>query len=131
MGCNYNMQKFSRKREAILQKVRSTTTHPSADWVYSELKPEIHDLSLGTVYRNLSLLKKDGVIVSVGAICGEERFDGNVSEHSHFICESCGTILDVEAAIAPSLADEVAHKLGGEVSRVNLLFLGKCKNCKE
>ena len=124
-------RKFSRKREAILQKVKSTTLHPSAEWVYSELKPKIPDLSLGTVYRNLSTLKKDGAITSVGAICGEERFDGNVGEHSHFVCEVCAAVLDVDAAVDRSLADEVAVKLDAEVTRVNQLFFGKCKNCRE
>ena len=124
------VRKFSRKREAILQKVRSTTAHPSAEWVYSELKPEIPDLSLGTVYRNLSTLKKDGVITSVGAIRGEERFDGNICEHAHFVCEACGAVLDVDVELDRSSADEVAEKLGAEVTRVNQLFFGKCRNCK-
>ena len=126
-----SMKKFSRKREAILQKVQSTTLHPSAEWVYSELKPKIPDLSLGTVYRNLSGLKKDGVITSVGAIRGEERFDGNTSEHSHFICEFCGAVRDVDVVVDRVLAAEVAARFGGEVTRVNQLFFGKCENCKK
>ena len=63
-------QNYSRKREAILQAVRSTTLHPSAEWVYRELKPVFPDLSLGTVYRNLAQFKVDGVIVSVGTVNG-------------------------------------------------------------
>ena len=54
--------KRSRKRDAILACVRSTTAHPTADWVYARLKPEIPDLSLGTVYRNLAMFKREGLI---------------------------------------------------------------------
>ena len=48
------IQKKSRKRDAILACVCSTDTHPTAEWVYTQLKPDIPDLSLGTVYRNLA-----------------------------------------------------------------------------
>lgn len=62
------VRKHSKKRDAILECVRSTKEHPTADWVYSQLKPSIPDLSLGTVYRNLASFKREGVISSVGAI---------------------------------------------------------------
>ena len=52
--------KHFRKRDAILTCLRQTKEHPSADWLYARLKPEIADLSLGTVYRNLSLFKEKG-----------------------------------------------------------------------
>ena len=58
--------KFSRKREAVLACLRSTTSHPSADWVYQQLKLEYPDMSLGTVYRNLAQCKQRGEIISVG-----------------------------------------------------------------
>ena len=59
-------RKHSKKRDAIYECVRSTKTHPSAEWVYSRLKPEIPDLSLGTVYRNLNLFQQEGRLISVG-----------------------------------------------------------------
>ena len=58
------VRKHSRKRDAILSCVRGTTCHPTAEWVYTQLKPEIPDLSLGTVYRNLAMFKQDGEIAA-------------------------------------------------------------------
>ena len=52
-------KKHSKKRDAILECVRSTTAHPSAEWIYAQLKPQIPDLSLGTVYRNLAAFKQE------------------------------------------------------------------------
>ncbi|NLG92671.1 MAG: transcriptional repressor, partial [Clostridiales bacterium] len=63
-------QNYSRKREAILKAIRSTTTHPTAEWVYQKVKPEYPDLSLGTVYRNIAQFKKDGPIICVGIVNG-------------------------------------------------------------
>ena len=47
-------RKYSRKHEAVLQCLRSTTTHPSADWVFQQLRNDFPEMSLGTVYRNLA-----------------------------------------------------------------------------
>ena len=87
------IRKRSRKRDAILACVRATTCHPSAEWVYQRLKPTIPDLSLGTVYRNLSMFKDEGLVISVGTVGGLERFDGNTKPHTHFVCTRCSAVL--------------------------------------
>ena len=69
------VRKHSRKRDAILECLRCTTSHPTAEWVYTQLKPTIPDLSLATVYRNLAMFKAEGTIDSVGVYNGLERFD--------------------------------------------------------
>lgn len=51
-------RKRSKKRDAILSCLCSTDTHPSAEWIYHRLKPQIPDLSLATVYRNLALFQR-------------------------------------------------------------------------
>lgn len=118
----------SRKRDAILACLRSTPTHPSADWIYARLKPEIPDLSLGTVYRNLSLFRREGLIVSVGVVGGLERFDADVSPHMHFICSCCGAVLDAGAAELPSGLVSLAARCG-EVESCRVTFSGVCFHC--
>ena len=123
-------RKHSRKREAVLEKIRGTTSHPSAVWVYEELRKEIPDLSLGTVYRNISVFKEEGLIVSVGVVNGQERFDGNITEHTHFVCLTCGDVLDVDAALDEALNEKVKTENGVEISARQLTFYGRCNNCK-
>ncbi|MGM9600126.1 MAG: transcriptional repressor [Faecousia sp.] len=119
-----------RKREAILACLRSTTTHPGAEWVYAQLKPQIPDLSLGTVYRNLALFKEQGLIQSVGHVGGVERFDGFTHPHVHFICENCASVIDLmELEIPESLSREAGKASGGRVNACNLTFYGTCENC--
>ena len=55
--------RYSKKREAILEAMRSTLEHPSAEWIYAKLKPEFPDLSLGTVYRNLAFFRAVGLLI--------------------------------------------------------------------
>ena len=122
--------KHFRKRDAILTCLRQTNEHPSAEWLYIRLKPEIADLSLGTVYRNLSLFKEKGLAVSLGTVKGVERFDGNTEPHVHYICQSCGSVLDLEAVSVPKeLEETVAKSTGGRVCGCQLTFTGVCQNC--
>jgi Fur family peroxide stress response transcriptional regulator len=126
--------KFSRKREAIINIVRSTDTHPSAEWVYNSLKGEYPDISLGTVYRNLAAFKKNGVLASVGVVNGEERFDRDTSDHVHFICDGCARVIDVEvqrSAAEEDAARALSERYGARVLRRSLSFYGICENCSE
>ena len=75
-----------RKRNAILNYLRSVTNHPSAETVFTELKQEIPDLSMGTVYRNLNLFKQQGLAISVATVKGVERFDGNTDQIGRASC---------------------------------------------
>ncbi|MDR2632460.1 MAG: transcriptional repressor [Treponema sp.] len=88
-------RKHSKKREAILKTIRSTQSHPSARWVYEQLRPCIPGLSLGTVYRNINLFLEEGSVASLGVVGGEERFDGFVTPHPHLICTCCGAVFDL------------------------------------
>lgn len=60
------IRKNSKKRQVILEALAATTAHPTAQELYQQLKPDYPDLSLGTVYRNLSLFSKQGDVMSVG-----------------------------------------------------------------
>ncbi len=122
--------KHFRKRDAILRCVRQTDTHPSADWVHAQLRLEYPDISLGTVYRNLSLFKQQGLIASLGTVSGVERFDGNTQPHVHFICSHCDSVLDLpEVAVPQALCAEAEENSGGHISACQLTFTGLCRQC--
>ena len=119
-----------RKRNAILAGLRQTKSHPSAEALYAMLKPEIPDLSIGTVYRNLNLFKEQGLIISVGTVNGVERFDGNASPHVHFVCTDCGSVLDLEEMVLPPSLTQAAERCcGGQIDACQLTFSGLCRNC--
>ena len=107
--------RYSPKRDAILQCLRSTTCHPSAEWVYSQLKPTIPDLSLATVYRNLARFRAEGAVQVIGCVDGEDRYDGDTAPHGHFICRTCGSVIDLPAV--------------GEADSCGVVFYGRCNGC--
>ena len=122
--------KHFKKREAILNCLRSTNTHPTAEWVYTQLKAEYPDISLGTVYRNLAMFKAQGLITSVGSVNGVERFDANTEPHVHFICNTCHRVDDLpEMEIPPALSRAADRCSGGHAEICHLSFTGTCREC--
>ena len=121
-----------RKRGAILECIRCTKTHPSADMVYAMLQKDHPDISLATVYRNLALFRKQGLIQCVATVNGTERFDANTAPHVHFICTGCDAVLDLpELQVPQSLCGEAAAGVGGQVSACQLSFTGLCGECSK
>ena len=119
-----------RKRAAILDCLRRTNAHPSAEDLHAMLQHEHPDISMATVYRNLALFKKQGIIQSIGTVGGTERFDGNPQPHVHFICTQCDAVLDLPELTPPQeLCSAAAQGVGGQVSACNLSFTGTCGEC--
>ena len=124
------MQRFSKKRQAILDCVLSTRSHPTAEWVYEHLKDAYPDMSLATVYRNLGQLRDAGIISSIGIVNGEERYDGVTDGHPHAVCSVCGQIIDIPRIDIPPIAvEEIRKQTGFTVSNTMLRFSGICSAC--
>ena len=124
-------KKHFKKRDAILECMRSTTAHPSADMVHEMLQAEHPDISLATVYRNLALFKKQGKIISVGTVSGTERFDANTEPHVHFVCTDCDAVLDLHQMKIPLLNEEAERQSGCRVASCQVTFTGRCSSCRE
>ena len=86
--------KFSRQRESIRECLKNRTDHPTADAVYVTISKDYPKISLGTVYRNLNLLADMGEIQRFSSGDGSEHFDYNTDPHYHFVCRTCGAIID-------------------------------------
>ncbi len=123
--------KHFRKRDAILSYLRHTDQHPSAETVYAAMKPQIPDLSLGTVYRNLAYFRAEGLVNSLGSVGGVERYDGHIEPHVHFVCTVCGCIRDLHHVRVPQeLTAAAGAEAGAQVDTCCLTFQGKCSNCQ-
>ena len=125
------MKNFSRQREEIIRVIRSTDTHPTAAWVYSKVKEAIPNISLGTVYRNLTVLLEEGQIITVGKVDGQERYDARTTPHAHFVCRGCRRVLDVFLPdVVSGLYGEVESRLGCHTEGYTLTLHGLCAGCR-
>ncbi len=122
--------KYSRQRETILNNLCSRIDHPTADELYLDLKGELPNLSLGTLYRNLALLSENGTILKFH--CGtSDRFDGNNSLHYHLICESCNRLYDIDHSPLSDLNSIFNKDYKGEIKSHLLVFYGLCEKCNQ
>ncbi len=121
--------KYSRQRESILRYLRSSKCHPTAETVYQAIQTDNPNISLGTVYRNLTLLTDLGEINKITAFDGPDRFDGNIVPHYHFICRKCGAVLDLEMESLSHINLLAAHKFSGTIEGHMAHFYGICPEC--
>ena len=124
------MPRKSNQKEAIFSVLKGTTSHPTAEWVHKRVRREMPNISLGTVYRNLKLLKQEGTIAELDLAGTQIRFDGNTQNHYHFRCEQCGCIFDVDEPVNKESDARIARKTGCKVSHHRLEFRGLCKDCQ-
>lgn len=123
--------RYSQHREDVLKLLQSVTSHPTAEWIYTQLKETDSSISLATVYRNLNQLYELGCVIRIDAGDGTVHYDATVLDHCHFICDKCKEVSDITVPSAPSLKDEAESINNVKVTKSNLVFFGLCSNCKK
>ena len=120
------VQRYSEQRNQIYQAVCASKVHPTAQMIYDELRPRMPKLSLGTVYRNLQQMAKNGQVMEIdGPVT---RFDAVVQPHPHLRCQCCGRVADVALPYDTEL-DRAVDMEGWNVVGHQLMFTGICPAC--
>lgn len=121
--------KYSKQRECILNSLQSRFDHPTADMIYESVRTELPNISLGTVYRNLSLLVENGQILRLTTGIGPDHFDGCVKPHNHFTCSRCGKVMDMDYVPGENIIEKASDSFDGVIEDCQLQFFGKCRDC--
>lgn len=123
--------KYSRQRQEIKNFLMSRKDHPTADVVYMNVRQQYPNISLGTVYRNLTLLADMGEITRLHLGDGVDHFDADTSPHYHFVCSKCGQVMDLHMNNIDSIVDIAGMNFNGEIQGHITYFYGICGNCNE
>lgn len=121
----------TKQKKVILELLKGTDTHPTADWIYEEARKVLPDISLGTVYRNLRVLTENNVIQELNYGSSYSRYDGNPKEHYHFVCNECQRVFDVPLDVHYELERKVEEATGWKVEMHRLEFYGVCADCQQ
>ena len=123
--------KYSRQREAIIDFMMTRKDHPSADVVYENVRKEFPNISLGTVYRNLTLLSEMGELLRLRVGDCVDHFDATVTPHYHFICTHCKKVIDLDLDIIQSVNDIAGTNFDGNIEGHVTYFYGTCRDCSQ
>ncbi len=120
--------KHSKQRDSIKEFLMGRKDHPTAAVVYDNVRRSFPNISLGTVYRNLTLLADIGEISRIHVGDGVDHFDADTSPHYHFICSECGCVRDLDM---PGIdLDEIASRnFDGQIECHTVYFHGRCRDC--
>ena len=124
-----SVRKRSRQRELIKECLMTRKDHPTADMVYRDVRRQNPNISLGTVYRNLTLLAETGEINRLNVGDGVDHFDADTSSHYHFVCRECGCVVDLKMGSIEGITDRAAANFEGRVEGHMTYFYGACASC--
>jgi Fe2+ or Zn2+ uptake regulation protein len=122
-----NGLKVTPQRQLLFRLLHGNQTHPTADALFAAASAEMPGISLRTVYQTLSDLESMGELRSLDVGTGATRFDPNLDEHHHVVCDRCGVVRDVYVRGADQLA--VEGLAGFEVGETAIVFHGRCSAC--
>ncbi|MDR1621630.1 MAG: transcriptional repressor [Synergistaceae bacterium] len=121
-------------QKGIIGEVLARLDHPTAAEVYEEVRKNFPQISLGTVYRNLSLMAENGELLRLYFPEAPDRFDPNAYEHYHAVCLRCGRIFDTDRTVPGELIGKIDQAVeactGVRVESRVMIFSGVCKACQ-
>jgi Fe2+ or Zn2+ uptake regulation protein len=119
----------TRQRRVVYEAIRGARSHPTADWIFEQVRCALPKISLGTVYRNLAVLKREGLVREVMAMDRRARYEANICPHAHFVCTACGEVRDV---MGISEVDWRTQKdlVGCDVTGQRVELFGLCPACQ-
>jgi len=121
----------TRQRGVILDILKASCEHPTAETIYREARKVLPNISLGTVYRNLNFLRDQRAVREIRpSDGGSARFEGMDTPHAHFHCVHCSALLDIPLPPAlESIRFEEEEKISA-VSLFDLHVIGSCSGCE-
>ncbi|MFN8024370.1 MAG: transcriptional repressor [Acidimicrobiales bacterium] len=121
--------KVTPQRQVLFRLLHDDDTHPSAESLHLAASAVMPGISLRTVYQTLNDLVAMGELQQLQLSTGSARFDPNVDDHHHVVCDRCGTVRDVYVAGLDAISPDASGLDGFRVSSADLVFRGTCATC--
>ena len=117
---------MTKQQQLIYSIVKASHSHPTAGEVYEQTRAYMPGIGIATVYRVLDKLSKESKIRRISVDGEKDRFDGNLTPHSHVICRLCGKTRDVSLE---GIEEIIRSRLGSESLEVNIALSDICEEC--
>ncbi len=117
---------MTKQQQLIYQLIQKSEDHPTADQIYWQAKQEIPNISVGTVYRNLSQMSESGIVRRLSMPGDADHFDRTTMPHGHATCLRCGKIADI---FSDELERVIENALGMDILSYELNVRYICSAC--
>lgn len=123
--------KVTPQRLAIYKVLYETTSHPTAEEIYTALRQSHPTMSLATVYKTLDALKKADLATELNVGDDSSRYDANIKSHPHMICYECGKVMDLHTNSLENFKNHIQKETDFDIVSEKVYFYGTCKTCKD
>lgn len=120
--------KVTPQRQLLFRLMYENKSHPTAESLFLVASDHMPGISLRTVYQTLTDLSSMGELRLIDVGSGATRFDPNIDDHHHLVCQSCGDVRDVYVSGSGQL--DVNELDGFSVDTTTILFHGLCTPCR-
>ena len=121
--------RLTSQRQVILEELKKVKSHPTADEIYYMVRKRLPRIGLGTVYRNLDILAKLGIIRKLEVDSKQKRFDGDITPHYHIRCIKCNRVDDIFIKMDRELEKSAASCCDYKILDHHVQFSGICSKC--
>jgi Fur family peroxide stress response transcriptional regulator len=123
--------KVTPQRMSILN-ILNRHVHPSVDELYEEIRKDFPSISLATVYKNLNILKDNGMVFEINTHTGKPRLDIYMHPHAHIVCKKCGALFDMDfTENVYAYQKELEKKIAGKIVKFDITAaIDYCENCR-
>jgi len=127
--CRADGAKITPQRMEVFREVARTEAHPDVEAIFTKVRARMPAVSMDTVYRALCVLERLGLLRKVSELHGAARYDGNVTQHHHFVCSACGRVRDFYSAELDRYQAPADVRQWGSIKTVRAEVLGVCTRC--
>ena len=118
---------MSKYAKLILQLINESSGHMTAEQIFLELKKTEPKVVQATVYNNLNMLHREGLIRKVSMEGSPDRYD-KIKKHDHLVCKKCGALLDISFH---DLTEGLEEQLGEGILSYDLKVFYLCPKCRD
>ena len=119
---------MTEQRRLITEIIRNTEDHMTAEQIYMLAKEQMPCIAIGTIYRNLGIMERDGEILRITIPNAPDRYDRNVRFHEHLLCSRCGTLEDIWMEGLLEIMNSMTEM---KIESYELALHGVCKKCQK
>jgi Fur family transcriptional regulator, peroxide stress response regulator len=122
--------RFTEQRAAVYRFLADTTSHPTAEDVFLQVRSTVPGISLATVYKSLETLVGCRLAFKLSHVDGSARYDGRTDPHYHARCVACGKVSDISGHLDDGQVAALERRAGGfTIVGYHLELTGYCASC--